>query len=88
VLREQPVIGALPGADGALVVGVCDVLVQDEAGAWWIYDYKSGGAADDAAAAQQLRSYAVLLAPHLAGPVAGMAIVDLESGELRAITSA
>ncbi len=88
VLREQPVIGTLPDADGALVVGVCDVLVQDEDGAWWIYDYKSGGAADEAAAAQQVRRYAALLAPHLSGPIAGMAIVDLESGELRAVAGA
>jgi ATP-dependent helicase/nuclease subunit A len=85
VLREQPVIGALPTAGDAVVVGVCDLLVQHGDGAWWIYDYKSGGAADELTSAEQLRSYAALLAPHLDGPVAGIAIIDLESGEVRPV---
>ena len=88
VLREQPVIGALPTAGDAVVVGVCDLLVQHEDGAWWIYDYKSGGAADELTSAEQLRSYAALLAPHLGGPVAGIAIIDLESGALRPVADA
>jgi ATP-dependent helicase/nuclease subunit A len=81
-LVEQPVIA--DGEDGAVLLGVCDLLLQDERGRWWLYDYKSGAGAGTQGAGQ-LRAYAGMLAPHLGGPLEGAWIVDLEHGRLEAV---
>ena len=77
LLVEQPVIGE---RDGALVHGVCDVLIKDAAGTWRLYDWKTGAAADEAASREQVRLYAALIAPHLDGPLVAAGLVDVERG--------
>jgi ATP-dependent exoDNAse (exonuclease V) beta subunit len=81
-LAEQPVIGE---RDGMLVHGQCDLLLKDAAGAWRLYDWKTGAAAGDAAARKQLLLYAELVAPHLDGPLVEAALVDVETGLLTTI---
>lgn len=76
-LIEQPVIGE---RDGALVLGVCDVLLKDAAGAWRLYDWKTGSAADEAMSREQVRHYSTLIAPHLDGPLIAAGLVDVERG--------
>ncbi len=78
-LIEQPVIG---GTDGTIVVGVCDVLLQDAQGAWHLYDWKTGEAAVAESSEEQLRHYALLIAPHLSGPLKTVAAVDVENGQV------
>ena len=82
-LIEQPVIGE---EDGGIVLGVCDVLLQDAAGAWHLYDWKTGDAAISETSQQQVRLYARLVAPHLAGPLLSAALVDVERGMVIPVT--
>lgn len=76
-LVEQPVIGE---RDGKLVLGICDVLLKDAAGAWRLYDWKTGAAVDERASHEQVRLYASLIAPHLDGPLVAAGLVDVERG--------
>jgi hypothetical protein len=76
-LVEQPVIGEHAGG---LVLGVCDVLLKDAAGAWRLYDWKTGAAADEAVSREQVRLYARLVAPRLDGPLVAAGLVDVEQG--------
>jgi ATP-dependent helicase/nuclease subunit A len=76
-LIEQPVIGE---QDGAIVLGVCDVLLQDALGAWHLYDWKTGEAAGSQTSHEQLRCYAQLVAPQLPGSLVSVALVDVEAG--------
>jgi ATP-dependent helicase/nuclease subunit A len=82
-LVEQPVIGE---RDGQLIQGVCDVLLQDAQGAWHLYDWKTGEAANQSSSVAQMRLYAQLLAPILDGPIATIALVDVEQGAIIPIT--
>lgn len=82
-LIEQPVIGE---QDGRIVLGVCDVLLQDAQGAWHLYDWKTGDAASAETSQEQLRQYARLIAPHLSGPLVTIAVVDVEQGTMRTVS--
>jgi ATP-dependent exoDNAse (exonuclease V) beta subunit len=79
-LCEQPVVTNMPEKPGELLLGVCDVLLQDAAGSWRLYDYKTGGAAEAEESRAQVRLYAKMLAPHLDGPLARLGVVDVETG--------
>lgn len=78
-LKEQPVISE---QDGRIVLGVCDVLLQDAQGAWHLYDWKTGDAAAADESHEQLRQYAKLVSPYLSGQLASVSIVDVEAGRL------
>ncbi len=82
-LIEQPVIGE---QDGRIVLGVCDVLLQDAQGAWHLYDWKTGDAASAETSHEQLRQYARLIAPHLSGPLVTVGVVDVEQGTVRTVS--
>lgn len=76
-LIEQPVIGE---QDGRIVLGVCDVLLQDAQGAWHLYDWKTGDAASAESSHNQLREYARLVAPVLSGLLTTANVIDVETG--------
>lgn len=76
-LIEQPVIGE---QDGRIVLGVCDVLLQDAQGAWHLYDWKTGDAASEKSSHVQLQEYARLVTARLPGPLVSVSIVDVEQG--------
>ena len=76
-LVEQPVIGE---QNGQLIQGICDVLLQDHTGAWHLFDWKTGDAANEPTSSAQMRLYAKLLQPHLDGPIKTVALVDVERG--------
>jgi ATP-dependent exoDNAse (exonuclease V) beta subunit len=78
-LIEQPVIGE---HDGRIVLGVCDVLLQDAQGAWHLYDWKTGDAASAESSQEQLRAYARLVTTKLSGPLVSGGIVDVEQGTI------
>lgn len=78
-LIEQPVIGE---QDGRIVLGVCDVLLQDAQGAWHLYDWKTGDAASADESHEQLRQYARLVSHFLSGQLASVSIVDVEAARV------
>jgi ATP-dependent helicase/nuclease subunit A len=78
-LTEQSVLGEL---NNQLIQGKCDVLLKDKAGAWHLYDWKTGEAANETSSIEQMRLYAQLLQPHLDGPIATVALVDVELGTI------
>jgi ATP-dependent helicase/nuclease subunit A len=78
-LTEQPVIGEV---DGNIVIGICDVLLQDANGAWHLYDWKTGEAATAESSHRQVQLYARLIAPYLNGPLVSAGLVDVESGKV------
>ena len=78
-LTEQPVIGEV---NGEIVIGICDVLLQDANGDWQLYDWKTGEAATNETSHQQVRLYARLIAPYLNGPLVSAGLVDVENGKL------
>ncbi len=84
-LVEQPVIAVDESMDGGLIHGICDLLLKDTAGAWHLYDYKSGGAAARANGARQVQLYARMLAAHLDGPLASAWLVDVELARLERV---
>ncbi|HYE08136.1 MAG TPA: UvrD-helicase domain-containing protein [Planctomycetota bacterium] len=77
-LVEQPVVARV---GGVLVVGICDLLLKHGDG-WHLYDWKTGDAADHAAAQAQVQVYAHLLRPHLDAPLVAAALVDVERARL------
>ena len=80
-LREQPFCAELiPGDGSRLVSGTLDLLLRDAAGAWHLYDFKSGAAAGGLHDERQLQAYARLCAPHLDGPVLSLQVLDVASG--------
>ncbi len=78
-LIEQPVVGEV---NGEIVIGICDVLLQDANGAWHLYDWKTGEAATNETSHQQVRLYARLIAPYLNGPLVSAGLVDVENGKV------
>ncbi len=79
-LREQPFVAELARGDASrLVVGVPDLVLQEQDGSWRVVDFKTGASAGDEADRLQVRLYAELLAPHL-GAISSAAILDLRRG--------
>jgi hypothetical protein len=83
-LIEQPVIGE---QDGKIILGVCDVLLQDAQGAWHLYDWKTGDAALADSSQEQLRQYARLIASHLPGSLVTVGVVDVEQGTVASVSA-
>lgn len=73
-LVEQPLIGE---RDGQIVTAQIDLLLKRD-GAWHLYDFKTGTAAQRESSAAQVRIYAELLRPLLDAPLAGGWLVDVE----------
>ncbi len=77
-LVEQPLIGE---RDGRIITAQIDLLLKRD-GAWQLYDFKTGLAADAGSSAAQVRLYADLVAPLLEAPLAGLWLVDVEQRRL------
>ena len=77
-LIEQPLIGE---RDGVVITAQIDLLLKRD-GAWHLYDFKTGSAAQHAGAVAQMQLYAELLTPLLDAPLAGMWLVDVEARAL------
>ena len=81
-LHEQALVGELVAGDPTrLVSGAADLLLRRSEG-WWLYDFKTGAAAAHPSAALQVQAYAHLIAPYLDGPLAGMAVIEVEGGRV------